>query len=160
MTRQMLALLGFVVLGAALWLGFARTGDFTVGSLTEGNWTNMVALTNSQDEITAGYYDSFESPRGTDYTVPAGETLYVVSFIGLPEVAASADQVFVIGYGDSAVNNSAGAPTNAIVVCALTWETIDGVPAQVPLFCPIPAGKYPFVVSSGAGNFQATGTVR
>lgn len=160
MNRAMLAVMGFLVLGAALWLGFARTGGITIGSLDDGNWANMVALTNSQDEITAGYYDSFESPRGTDYTVPAGDTLYVVSFIGLPEVASSADEVFVIGYGDTAVNNSVGAPTNAVVVCALTWEAVDSVPAQVPLFCPIPAGKYPFIVSSGAGNFQATGMVR
>jgi hypothetical protein len=156
----MLAVMGFVVLGAALWLGFARTGGITIGSLEDGNWANMVALTNSQDELGAGNFDSFESPRGTDYVVPAGETLYIVAFIGWPEVAQSADVVFAIGYGDDAVDNSASAPTNPIVVCVLTWESVDSDPVQVALFCPIPAGKFPFVVSSGAGNVQATGTVR
>lgn len=160
MTRQMLALLGFVVLGLTVGFLFARTGSITIGSLSEGYPGDMVSLTNSQDTLTAGNYDSFESPRGTDYTVPVGQTLHVIAFIGHPEVAASTSQVFVIGYGDNAVDNSAGAPTNAIVVCALTWEAVDSAPAQVPLFCPIPGGKYPFVVSTGAGNFQATGLVR
>jgi len=147
-----------IVIGLVLML-FA-VPSITIGSGIEGPLSDFVALTNSQDTLTAARYDSYESPRGTDYVVPAGKTLYIVSFIGWPEIAPSTDEVFDIGYGDDAVNNSASPPTNAIVVCDITWEGVDSNPVQTPLFCPIPAGKYPFVYSSGAGNFQATGTVR
>ena len=138
----------------------AQAGTITLGSAVEVNLNELVALTNSQDTLTADNYDSFESPRGTDYVVPTDRTLYITSVHGLPHAAASTDQHFHIGYGDDGVDNSVSAPTNAVVVCDWSWEAADGPPAVLPLYCPIPEGKYPFIQGTGAGNYQATGVAR
>ena len=140
--------------GLLVWISGAA------GRLNAENPGAMVALVNSQDILTANSYDSFESPRGTDYQVPAGQTIYITNLLGFPHSPASTSEHFHIGYGDTAVNDSVAAPTNAIIVCDYSWESADGPPAPVPMFCPIPAGKYPFVQPSGDGNFQATGEVR
>ena len=147
-----------IVIGLVLML-FA-VPSITIGSGVEGPLSDFVALTNSQDILTADRYDSFESPRGTDYAVPAGKTFYLTALLGLPHVTGSTDEHFHIGYADDAVNDSVAAPTNPIIVCDWSWESTDSNPIVLDLFCPIPAGKYPFVYSSGAGNFQATGTAR
>ena len=145
-----------LMFGLALFLWISGAA----GRLDAGNPNAMAALVNSQDTLTAARFDSFESPRGTDYQVPANTTLYITEVVGRPNDAASTTEIVRIGYGDTAVNNSTAAPTNALVVCAYTLESSDGPALPVGLFCPIPAGKFPFIQPSGAGNYQVTGEER
>jgi hypothetical protein len=113
-----------------------------------GGWSrsaNGVALVSSTTPVTGGRYDSLESPRGTDYQVPAGQTLYITNWIGTPQMASGSSFTLEIGYGDTAVNNSVAAPTTPIVVYAVSWRTADGPPVNRSTWIEVPAGKYPFV---------------
>ena len=119
-----------------------------------------IALTVSSTTITAGSYDTLESPRGSAYLVPSDKDLYITAWTGNPHVDASTDFTLEIGYGDTSVSNSATAPTGATVVYALSWRAADGPPEPQDAWIPIPGGTYPFVRPVGAaGAFSATGQV-
>ena len=133
---------------------------YVIGSTTTRDAGSGVALVASVSPVTADRWDSLESPRGTDYQVPAGQTLYITEIVGSPQVAASTSVTLTVGYGDTAVGNATSAPDAAVVVFVTTWEAADGAPLPIEVYIPIPAGKYPYVLPSGASNVQATGTVR
>ena len=102
-----------------------------------------------------GPVDSFESPRGTDYQVPAGATTYIVQLEGVPATSTQ-DVSIQIGYGDTAVANATSAPDAAVIVYAITVD--DGLlPAPREVLIPIPAGKYPFMLMDAAGNLCPSG---
>jgi len=133
----------------AFVLAFIAWGDggpalYTVGSAETHDAGAVVALVNSTETIDAGNYDTFESPRGEAFTVGTGETLVIAVIVA----SGTGD----IGYGDDAVSNSTAAPSNTVTVCAF----FDGGSA----WCPVPAGKAPFVRVDQAGSVQATGVLR
>tara|TARA_Y100000310_G_scaffold316249_1_gene367720 strand:- start:637 stop:1092 length:456 start_codon:yes stop_codon:yes gene_type:complete len=141
---------------------------FTVAIMVVAMWARTagvettVSLTTSpaQATITAGRYDTLENPRGTDYQVPAGETLYIDRFLGLPQVAAGSNVYVEIGYGEDGVGDSAAAPTNAVAVSAFTWVSANGAPEVLEVYAPIPSAMYPYVYVSQAMAAHAWGRVR
>ena len=156
-TRTSWAAVALVLL-TGWWVG--TDDSFAVGGSTTRDPSDGVALVNSASPVTAGNYDTYESPRGTDYQVPTGQTLYITQLTGSPQVATSTSETLTVGYGDTAVGDSTAAPDSAVVVFVTSWESVDGAPARLDVFVPVPAGKYPFVLPSGASNVQATGLVR
>ena len=120
----------------------------------------IVALTIGSSIVSAGSYDSLESPRGTAYVTPTDRTLVISSWVGAPQTAASSDFTIEIGYADSAVADSSTAPAGATVVYATSWRTADGTLVHEGGWIPIPGGKYVFVRPVGGSIvFSATGTV-
>ena len=119
-----------------------------------------VALTTSSSAITAGNYDTLESPRGSAYMAPEDKGLYIIAWTGNPHVNPSTDFTLEIGYGDTVVSNSSSAPTGATVVYAVTWRSADGHAEPREAWIPIPSGKYAFIRPVGAaGAFSAVGNV-
>ena len=155
--------IAFAVLAALIsWVNLRSTTDiWRVGTLETTDLTGLVALTNSQSDLTADRYDSYESPRGTDYQVPTGETLYITTLHGTAD-AAVVDLHIQVGYGDDAVNDAVGAPTNSVTVFEFTWrDAVDaggGQSVPISVWIPIPADKYPWVRPLNVPmNIQATG---
>ncbi len=141
-----------------VFAGFQASAQ--VGGLSTRDFPSVTALVNSTSPVTADYYDSYESPQGTDYVVPAGQTLYITSLQGHPLAAAATSTTVRIGYGDTAVNATTTAPTAATVVYTITFRTNDDPPAPYAVFIPIPTGKYPFMLVDQDVNIQATGVAR
>jgi len=130
---------------------------YKVGSILTPDATEIVTLVNSVDTVTADRYDSYQSPRGTDYVAPAATTLYIGYLIGAPDVAGAASVHVRIGYGDDAVSDSVAAPTNAVIVWDVSYENPANLLNPRSVWIPIPAGKYPFLQLTPGGNVQAVG---
>ena len=153
MIRSSIVAIAVVAFGVTvvLWI----QPRFEIAGATTRDPRDLVALVNSQATVQADRWDSFESPRGTDYQVPAGATTYIVQLEGVPATSTQ-DVSIQIGYGDTAVANATSAPDAAVIVYAITVD--DGLlPAPREVLIPIPAGKYPFMLMDAAGNLQATG---
>jgi len=153
------AILLFVFSLAAVnyFSGTELSALFRIGAVETHTPSDLIALTNSQVTLTAGHYDTFESPRGTDYQVDSGQTLYIIEIKGTPVASASTDTRITIGYGDDAVDNSPNPATKAVIVFEMSFRTQDGLEQLMPVWVPIPTDKYPWVSSSQAINIQATG---
>jgi len=135
--------------------------SYAIGSLRTGNPSELIALTNSQAEIPASYYDTLESPNGTDYQVPSGATLYLGAFMGLAQAAAGTNVTIEVGYGDDAVAATSTAPTFAVPVARWTYVTANGVDGLLQVvWAAIPADKYVYARVSQPGNWQVTGLER
>lgn len=131
---------------------------YKIGSIETWDPTELKTLVTSQEDVTSGRYDTLESPRGTDYVVPAGKTLYIGKLQGGTGQASGANGRIEIGYGDDGVADSVSAPTNALVVYQIRHRTSDGLrPWDEDVWIPIPAGKYPYVRLGGAGNLTVVG---
>lgn len=107
----------------------------------------------------ANLFTTLQSPEGTNYQVPAGKTFFITKIIWTGTAIGNA---VVIGYGDSAVVNSATPPTNPQNV---TGSTIGVFKIRVAnevlrenLMIAIPVGKFPFIKSiGGAVSVQIEG---
>jgi len=155
-----LAVLVFAFLFGVLYVERLATKPvYTVGSLLTPDATSLVALINSAGTLTADYYDTFESPRGTPYQVPAGKLLYIGALLGTPDVSGSAPIHIRVGYADDAVQNSVTPPTNAVFVHDASFDQPLTMPNPRSVWIPIPAGKYPFIQMAPKGSTQATGIV-
>ena len=118
--------------------------------------TDFIGLCNSQRYVVDGRFDTFESPQGTDYQVPAGKTLYIIFLAGTLD--KTTQHSLRIGYGDDGVANSASAPTNAVDVAVFALALITGGPQERALWVKIPAGKYPWLrVDGEQWNYYAVG---
>ena len=140
-----------------LWMQMDRftEDDLTVGALglSGGRSVEVITLINSSTSTPVlGRYDSFDSPRSTNYTVPTGQSLYVYA-IGWTN-ATSTPLTLLFGYGDTKVQNSAAAPTNLVVQYSATGQA-NGEPMLLPLTVAIPAGKIPVVYIGGTGNYPS-----
>ena len=150
-----------VALGLAaffiLWMQMNRftKDDVTVGALglSGGRSVEVITLINSSTSTPAlGRYDSLDSPRSTNYTVPTGQSLYVYA-VGWTN-ATSTPLTLLIGYGDTKVQNSASAPTNLVVQYSATGQA-NGEPMLLPMTVAIPAGKIPVVFIGGTGDYPS-----
>ena len=135
--------------------GFPRW--YTVGAAEVEDPTLIKALVGTAAEITGARYDSFDSPRGTSYSVTAGKTLYISKVQGTVTVAEGSTSTIQIGYGDDHVENSAGAPTTAVAVWNTTAFFRGPQLIDIDVWIPIPAGKFPYVVAAGTHTFSVTG---
>tara|TARA_Y100000310_G_scaffold295348_1_gene326597 strand:+ start:66 stop:479 length:414 start_codon:yes stop_codon:yes gene_type:complete len=125
------------------------TVAFKLGSVGQDGVTGLrsmfVRLT------TASRYMTPHTSGTTDYVVPEGKTFYITKISLMGGGALSS---ISIGYGDDAVAEGAGAPTNAIAltgtkhviaVSANTYYVYD-------TFLIAPAEKYPYVLSGGVSD--------
>ncbi len=94
-------------------------------------------------------FREFNDTSGTGYQVPTGKKLVILAL--RIEVSSSGTDGCTMGYGDTAVFESASAPTSAVY--ALNSGTSDRFLMQTPasavkelaVYFEVPAGKYPFV---------------
>jgi len=116
--------------------------------------------------VTADHYMSLESPVGTDYQVPAGQTLRITHVL---YESATGGSMVIIGYGSDAVAVGAAAPTGATSligahgaspVSPLAAETAASSYA-LDVYAEVPASQFPFIQASGANTrVQIFGVVR
>lgn len=128
----------------------------TRAGITTIDGSTFIPLVNSTDGITSSRYDTYEHPRGSDYQV-SGQ-FHLVRIIGTPRTTGNTPVDVHIGYGDTAVSNSAVAPTNAVTLLDLSYSSGTDL-NDVIVWLPIPDGKYPWIqVTSGQlWNVQALG---
>lgn len=151
------AIMGIVV---ALVAASLVWGGYALNRAQLGDWQNTVALVNSVVSVSSNSYDSFESPRGTDYQVPSGKTLYINTLLGHHTTHGSAHASIQIGYGSTAVGNSATAPIDAVIVFSYTEHDHNAQVLPIETWVPIPAGMYPFMLVDTSSAYQATGVLR
>lgn len=97
-------------------------------------------------------YMTFESPVGTDYSVPVGKTFKVTRLF------VFAAYGIALGYADDGVADGAAAPTTPVYL--IGSATIGVVPVYtaigptngIDIYFEIPADKYPFVRQKTAGT--------
>ena len=136
--------------------GFPRY--YKVGSAETRDPTELKSLVNSARGLTADRYDTFEAPRGTDYVVPAGKTLYITKLQGNGNIPTANIIVVWVGYGDDGVADSVTAPTNSKTLSQIQAMQGNGYMMDLDVWLPIPAGKYPWVsFNQATWNFQAYG---
>lgn len=137
------------------WFARGAEGTVTIGSAeVSGERRSRIVSLVATDAagVTDGRYDTLQAPAGTDYQVPAGQTLITSSI----DVGAGAAGVIVeAGYGDDAVNNSAAAPTTSVSLYEQTLGIAGGL-AELNTYLEIPAGKFPWLRVTGAGAWRAT----
>jgi hypothetical protein len=120
--------------------------------------TAQVSLANSATPITDGNYDTFESPRGTAYQVPNGDTLFLTAWL-IGFLTSDADISFEVGHAADAVSNSAAPPTDPVVLFALSYHTSGGLNG-LPFNVAVPGGRYPYVRATGANyNIDVVGVL-
>lgn len=159
--REWLPIIALVlVLAFAGAQALQSQGGFGLAGVEINDHEAAVALTNTQYDLTAFRYDTYQAPRGSAYRVPAGKTLYLVQIAGRPKTASSTPVDLQMGYADEAVADSISAPTGARVVWEVSWVAVNGPPDPIDVMVPIPEGKYPWVRASSTGNYQATGILK
>jgi len=99
-------------------------------------------------QVTQLYYDSFETPDGTDYVVPVGKTLHISRIMF---TSSGANEPAEIGYGDVGVNDQAAAPAGAVIMVKRIMVNTAANTFVYDVNIQIPEGKYPFL-HSGAGS--------
>ena len=123
------------------------TVAFKLGSVGQDGVTGLRSMFGRLS--TSSRYITPHTSGTTDYVVPAGKTFYITK---ITLNGGSALRSISIGYGDDAVAEGAGAPTNAvtltstkhvIAVSADTYYVYD-------TFLIVPAEKYPYILSGGA----------
>jgi hypothetical protein len=135
---------------------------YIVGSIVTRDGDNVITLTNSQEGITGGNYDTWTFPQGTAYQVPTGKTLILGYLGGIPDSSPNTTFHLRIGYGDDDVADSASPPTNAVFL----WNvSIDASVAAVPINrdlppISIPAGKYPWIKADNDYNLVVSGVLK
>lgn len=150
-----LAILGvFAVVAMFLWVA----PEFTLGGITVDDPTAFIPLTSSADSLTSGNYDTFESPRGSDFQVPDGKTLYIIHLEGVPVNGAGGERI-TIGYSTNTVDNGT-IPVGAVIVSNFTFEEATTQDVHGNIWAPIPSGMFPFLGIVGSGSVQATGLLR
>jgi len=170
MRAQQISALGVgVIFGilafAVIWVGDIRGGQipgrtglvFDLGSITldlADAQTRINVMVNPTAALMVDNYDSFDSPLGTDFIVAAGMEFHITA-ADLPHDNPRA--LFSIGYGDTHVEDSAAAPTNAVILYRTTID--DQSEHFFPLHMVIPAGKHPFLLfESGTSTLDGAGT--
>ena len=114
----------------------------TVNGIAARDMSTVVSLTNSQDDLTSGFYDSFEIPRGTDYQVPAGHIFYITHLEGEPGNSGGLEQI-KMGYSAVAVNNQELNPAASSIMFDVTLDATAAVSDHAGVFVPVPGGMYP-----------------
>jgi hypothetical protein len=129
------------------------------GAMVVRDLDSIVTLTSSVNSITDNYYDTYQTPRGTDYLVPAGKKLYVTHLEG-NVIKGAGNERIMLGYSTATVSNSASAPTGAVIMVNFTFEESDVNTKRHAVTFVVPGGFYPFIHIDGGGAIQATGYLR
>lgn len=111
---------------------------------------NLITLYSPLPTGSAKYQTLYRDITAAAYQVTAGKTLYIIG--GTIQAGTAATNVSSMGYGDTAVDNSASAPTNNKVLipaglhCAAANTEYD-----LKIWMAIPATKYPYIVLGANG---------
>lgn len=144
--------ISFVII--AFVIVYAVTNGFFSSSITvaAGSMTiEFPSIVNVQQPLTAtttitdGNYDSFDEPLGTSFTASSTKEFIIG---GLSVTASATDLQVDYGFGDSHVENSVSAPTNAVTLGSFVIPAGAGL-ERVPVFVKIPVDKHPFVRVQG-----------
>lgn len=152
--------LALAVVGAVIAAFFYMIPVIDIGrSLTVRDLDSVITLTSSVDSITDDNYDTYQTPRGTDYLVPAGKTLYITHLEG-NAIKGTGNERILLGYSTDTVSNSASPPTGGVIMVNFTFEesNIGTEGHEVNFF--VPGGFYPYIHIDGGGAIQATGYLR
>ncbi len=140
-------IIAFVIIYAVTGGFFSSSITVAVGSMT----VEFPTVVNVQQPLTAtttitdGNYDSFDEPLGTSFTASSTEAFMIGGF----SLTSSATDIQVdYGYGDTHVENSVSAPTNAVTLGSFVIPSGAGL-ERVPVFVKIPVDKHPFVRITG-----------
>lgn len=134
---------------------FSTTKQVEVGSLTVSfqDEVNVDQPLTATTTITDGNFDSFDLPLGTSFVVDSSSQFVIGGF----SLTSSTTEIRVdFGYGDTHVENSVSAPTNAVTLGSFVIIPASGL-ERVPVLVKVPAGKNPFVrVVGDASNGHIT----
>ena len=118
---------------------------------------NPVFVTMTATILSTNNIMTFESPVGTDYSVPTGKTFLLNKLIFKSSLAG---MTFNIGYGDDGVGAGTSDPTAPVWVIgsnnsssALMDEVADRM-YEILLYGSIPAGKFPFLDTAATSGFK------
>lgn len=147
------------ILFAVLWWrtdAFGGTkvdvGSATISASDQAAVRQPISATSG---ATGGRYDSLDHPLGTDYVVTAARTFWVYGIVTSSDAAAI---TVTYGYGDTHVENSAAAPTNAVTLGEFYLPAGGGL-ERVPVTVSVPAGKYPWAQVTGPANWPSRVTM-
>lgn len=148
-------IIAFVIIYAVTGGFFSSSITVAVGSMTV-EFPRLVDVeqpVTATTTITDGNYDSFDEPLGTSFTASATKQFMVGGF----SVTSPATDIQVdYGFGDTHVENSVLAPTNAVTLGSFVIPSGAGL-ERVPVFVRIPVGKHPFVrILGDASNGHIT----
>jgi len=104
-------------------------------------------------------HDTFQSPAGTDYSVPSGKIGIIFHGTCLTSAAAKGAG---LEYADDAVDNSATGGTNAVIISqGTTWEfaTANQTFVMDGYYGEIPAGKFPALLSQSTSGTMTVNAI-
>jgi len=119
--------------------------------------TNPVLVNLQADLATGEEIMTLESPRGTDYSVPAGKKLILFHAL----YSAAGVTVLALGYGSDGVAAGGVLPSDPVGILgkgdvtsgqtSSLYVTTSSVPYSTDIFCEVPASQFPFCnFTSGA----------
>ena len=94
-------------------------------------------------------YSTFQFPAGTPLQVTPGSTLYITRLYIEGDLA---NKSITILYGDDAVDDAVGAPTNPVLVTELLYIEPANKVVTLDVLIPIPSAKYPAFQAVSTGN--------
>lgn len=147
-------------LGPSTTLNIIQQPGFGV-SLGAGQFVDINDLiTMTAVAGTSGRYQTFQTLIGSAgaagssnyYQVPAGKRFLALASLLVPRGTSTAVNEVVLGYGDTGVNDTVAAPTNAAGRLIQTYLALNGggaatsffnEPVITSLYFLVPASKYP-----------------
>ncbi len=123
------------------------TIGFKIGTFGQDAVTGICTLGAT---LGANVYQTLGFPFGTGYAVTAGKTLYITEVFFHND--AGARQIY-FGYGDTDVDDSVAAPTNAVQIGGNLAILTANVVYKHDVFIPVPATKYPFFWATGSNAY-------
>lgn len=118
---------------------------YRTGKTVHADATEVKSL--SAEVSTSTRYSTLGLPAGTAYQVAAAKIFYITRLLS---IYTTANGGFKIGYGDTAVTDSAAAPTNFVALTPFIPYATATIPVDVSLALKVPTGKYPCILSNGA----------
>jgi len=112
------------------------------GTIALDEFTGIKSISGS---VTDNNYDSLEVPVGTKYQVPADKIFRIGLILYCSEKAPTK---ISIGYGDTAVTDSAVAPVNPVTIIRNLSLEIADKQYRENIYMFVPPLKYPFIKSS------------
>ena len=114
----------------------------TVGGRTFTDLTNLITISNYG---LGANYSTMRKSDGTNYTPSGIKKLRILAF--KVKVLEAGNGIREIGYGDTAVTDSAAAPTNAVIarLGIVNATALDNTSYEFATNIEVPNGKYPYV---------------
>ena len=153
-------LLALAIIGFGLfWFhsdGFSGN-VFTCGALElkAGAVDDCDGLLTPSAAANDGNYDSLDLPLGTSYSVATGRTFLLA---GVSLTVGSTTTTVQFGYGDTHVEDSGPAPTNAVTLGVIQYPASAGL-VVTSITGEVPAGKFPWVLVTGPATWPSRVTL-